>query len=179
MTIASAVDKLQRLWFKIVQPKTENTFTPHTTFGDIRIEERHNIHECGKKGVYFSSRTERGLPLWPNIDCWETRCGWAGLPLLLWIIYKAPHTTPPCLSSIGWQREHRHGDGGAAVDGSQPRQRQRGRETNSRATTTSREAFSYHLNGTIWTHQKSCIHTNHQGPNFLGPRGPLREPLSV
>ena len=49
MTIASAVDKLQRLWFKIVQPKTENTFTPHTTFGDIRIEERHNIHECGKK----------------------------------------------------------------------------------------------------------------------------------
>ena len=26
---------------------------------------------------------------------------------------------------------------------------------------------------------KSCIHTNRQRPNFLGPRGPLREPLSV
>ena len=40
--------------------------------------------------------------------------GEPGSLLLLWIIYKARHTTGARLSSIGWHRQHRHGDGGAA-----------------------------------------------------------------
>ena len=89
----------------------------HTTFGDIRIEERHNIHECGKKAFISHPGLREG--------CHSDQTSIAGRPgaaepgsLCSFELYIRPrHTTPPCLSSIGWQHEHRHGDGGAAVDG--------------------------------------------------------------